>query len=106
MKTLQSVGQAPIFSKVVPCTVCTPSAENSDAHEVALVGKDGQGVCALPGDVICSIEAFHLNHEAYECVAALYTQGLVPVRAVTLVQSALEERVGSVIRCGYLLYMH
>ena len=27
---------------------CTPPVENSGTHEVALVGKDGQGVCALP----------------------------------------------------------
>lgn len=58
MKTSSPVGQLPINFPAVgseawnvllaAATDCTPPAENSDAHEVALVGKDGQGACTLP----------------------------------------------------------
>lgn len=45
MKTHEfSTGQ----HRAVRRLACTPPVENSDTHEVALVGKDGQGVCTLP----------------------------------------------------------
>lgn len=64
MKTLPAVGQIPLilgsptlsesaslraaWAAHVARSACTPPAENSDTHEVALVGKDGQGACTLP----------------------------------------------------------
>lgn len=87
-------------------SISTPPVENYDTHEVALVGKDGQGVCTLPRDVAVDVAAFHVNSEAFEAVQALYIKGLLPVRAATLIQLALEDRVKLSVACGHLLFLH
>lgn len=64
MKTLSAVGQIPLIlgsdlRGLSFATVSTPLAENSDTHEVALVGEDGQGVCAIKPDQIAFDRALH-----------------------------------------------